>query len=244
MKKRILSLLLALLMLTACGAETPPVVSDALQEEVPQTFGQAAEADTPIQMAETTTMPSNLEKDTEEVLQGVPLAPEGTDEGNTEWTPLHAQITALILMKESDGLSYQAEDPVAMLRSLGYLVGLMQNHDSRIKVSGSAGTITAAMAEEYVKALFHDFSGQFPAVTEEDPLVKKDGKMYGINLVELGELSLDCGPRVEEADGTMTVTATLTMDGRTMPSYIFTIETSDSKVFDYAINSMDRSAAA
>lgn len=243
MKIRLLSLLLALLMLVSCGTETSSVVSEASQEEPPQTFGQIA-SDTPVQVAETTAMPSVSEEEPEEVPGEAPLAPEEADDGSVEWAPLHAQLTALILMKESDGLDYQAEDPVAMLRSLGYLAGLMQDHDSRIEVSGSTGTITAAMAEEYVKALFHNFSGQFPAVTEEDPLVKQNGKNYEINLVDLGDLSLECGPIIEEADGTMTLTATLTLDGRPLPSYRFTIETAASQTFHYGICSMTRSPGA
>lgn len=244
MKIRILALFLALLMLSACGAAESSILSEAPQEEATQTFGQAVDTDTPIKTAETTAMPSLPEIPQEEVPQGAPLAPEETEEEQSAWEPVHAQITALILMKECDGLSYQADDPVSMLRSLGYLVGLMQDCDSRIRVSGSEGTITADMAEEYAKVLFHDFSGQFPAVTEEDPLVKKSGNNYVINLVDPGALSLDCDPRVEEADGTMAFTATLTLDGRSLPAYRFTVEPADDQAFDYAISSMERAPGA
>ncbi len=240
MKIKIISLLLALLMLTACGTEVSAPVSAPAPEEAPQTFGEAPVADTPVQMAETTAMPSAAQEPEAEAPQGAPLAPAETMEGETEWEPLQAQLTALILCKESDGLSYAPEDPIAMLRGLGYLVGLMEGHDNRIQVSGSAAIITPAMAEEYVKVLFDGFSGQFPGVTEEDPLVKKNGKNYEINLVELGDLSLDCAPIVEEADGTMTVTASLTLDGRSLPTYSFTLDFSDSGHFSYVVCSMTR----
>lgn len=238
MKIKLFSLLLILLLLTACGQEPVSLPSEAPQEEM--TFGQAV--DTPTQAAQTTTMPSAPEEAPEEAPQGAPLAPVESEE--VEYSPLHAQLSALILMKESDALSYQPEDPIATLRSLGYLVGLMQGEDDRIQVSGTAGTITPAMAEEYVKALFDDFSGALPAVTEEDPLVKKQGQNLEINLVELGELSLDCGSVIEEADGTMTVTATLTQDGRSLPGYTFTLTLSESSVFRYNVCSMERTPGA
>ena len=239
MKIKLFSVFLVLLLLAGCGSEQSIVSSEAPASE-PQVFGQAPSA--AVETAETTAMPALPEETPDAVSsapEGAPLAPEEADDGEAEWSPLHAQLTALILMQESDGLSYQPEDPVAVLRALGYLVNLMQAEDGSISVSGSAGTISDALAEDYVKALFGDFSGQFPAVTEEDPLVKRSGSNYEINLVELGDLVLTCGPQVEALDGTCTVSASLEMDGRPSREYTFTLKKAAHGPFSLAVTAME-----
>lgn len=248
MKYRVFALFLSLLLLSGCGnaqstAETAP------PEETLQAFGQMLEDAEPEQAAQTTAVTGPAvatAPETEREEEAAPtMSPEEAEKVSSDDPETEAVLTALIMIRETDGLSYDANDPVSVLRGFGYLTGLMKEMDTRLSVSGSTATVKESTAKEYVYALFGGFDGNFPAVTEEDPLVKDSGSKYAVNLVDLGALELQMSARSENPDGTYTITAGLTIDGRTLPEYNFTLtdfKGGSGGIFSYSVIAMERAA--
>lgn len=176
MKNRVIAMLLCLscmMALAACGKE--PQVSEASATETPQTFGNA-----PVESPEMAqTVP-------EEDSSGWRVTPQAED------SAVNQAVMAAILCAQ-DGLTYDPEDPVYFWRAVGYLVTL-RSMDETFTSSGTDGThLTAENLPIFVQAMFGEYAGDIPSVTEEDPLVSRteDGNylIHGPRSISL-ELSL------------------------------------------------------
>lgn len=159
--------------LSACGNE--PQVSEASVSETPQTFGNVP-VESP-QMAQT--MP-------EENSAG------GRAASQAEESAVSQSVMAAILCAQ-DGLTYDPEDPVYFWRAVGYLITL-RSVDEAFTTSRSEGTlVTSENLPIFVQAMFGDYAGDIPSVTEEDPLVSRtddgDYLIHGPGSISL-ELSL------------------------------------------------------
>ena len=153
MKNRVIAMLLCLLCmmaLAACGKT--PQVSEVPATETAQTFGNA-----PVESPEMAqTVP-------EEDSTGWRVSAEAED------SAVNQSVMAAILCAQ-DGLTYDPEDPVYFWRAVGYLITL-RSMDETFTSSGTDGThLTAENLPIFVQAMFANYSGEVPSVTEEDPL--------------------------------------------------------------------------
>lgn len=89
-----------------------------------------------------------------------------------EDSAVNQSVMAAILCAQ-DGLTYDPEDPVYFWRAVGYLITL-RSMDETFTSSGTDGThLTAENLPIFVQAMFANYSGEVPSVTEEDPLVSR-----------------------------------------------------------------------
>ena len=206
MENRVIAMLLCLscmMALAACGKE--PQVSEASATETPQTFGNA-----PVESPEMAqTVP-------EEDSSGWRVTPQAED------SAVNQAVMAAILCAQ-DGLTYDPEDPVYFWRAVGYLVTL-RSMDETFTSSGTDGThLTAENLPIFVQAMFGDYAGDIPSVTEEDPLVSRteDGNylIHGPSSISL-ELSLG---EITPAQEGYTAQAELKNDGENQGVYQVTL---------------------
>ncbi len=173
MNKRVIATLIFLscmLSLTACGKETQ--ISEVSAAETVQTFGNAP-VESP-QMAQTVP---------EEDSAGGQVTPQ------VEYSAVNQSVMAAILCAQ-DGLTYDPEDPVYFWRAVGYLITLR----SMDETSGTEGTlVTQENLPIFIQAMFGNYAGDIPSVTEEDPLVSRtedgDYLIHGPSSISI-ELSL------------------------------------------------------
>ena len=176
MKKRVIAIVICLSCmagLSACGQE--PQVSEVSAQETVQAFGNAP-VESP-QMAQTVP---------EEDSTGWRVPP------NAEESAVSQSVMAAILCAQ-DGLTYDPEDPVYFWRAVGYLITL-RSMDETFTSSEMDGTrVTSENLPIFVQAMFGDYAGDIPSVTEEDPLVSRtedgDYLIHGPDSISL-ELSL------------------------------------------------------
>ena len=196
MKKRAIAILLCLSCmagLSACGNENP--VSEASSAETSQPFGNA-----PVESPEMAqTVP-------EEDSSGWQVTPQ------PEESAVSQSVMAAILCSQ-DGLTYDPEDPVYFWRAVGYLITL-RSMDETFTSSEMDGTrVTSENLPIFVQAMFGNYAGEIPSVTEEDPLVSRtedgDYLIHGPGSISL-ELSL--GEIAPAQDG-YTAQAELKNDG-------------------------------
>ena len=176
MKKRVIAILICLSCvagLSACGKE--PQVSENSAPEAVQNFGNA-----PVES------PKMAQTVPEEDSTGWRVTPQA------EYSAVNQAVMAAILCSQ-DGLTYDPEDPVYFWRAVGYLITL-RSMDETFTSSEMDGTrVTAENLPIFVQAMFGDYAGDIPSVTEEDPLVSRseDGSylIHGPSSISL-ELSL------------------------------------------------------
>lgn len=185
MRYNFIALFLAcLFLLSACGAPAAPSAPEQPPAE-PEAFGISLE-ETPEQAAEITQAPEisgslaegeSSETVAEEFLPGHPL----TD--LTEYA-----IRALVLCDYLDNLAYSPEDMVLFWRAMGYYIDGVKNLHPALTRNGDVTELDSADLGEVVPALFGNFSGDYPAVTEEDPFVTvryEDGReIYQIREID------------------------------------------------------------
>lgn len=176
MKKRVVAILLCLSCmagLTACGEDK--TVSERGASEIAQTFGNA-----PVES------PNMAQTVPEEDSAGGQVAPQPEEDA------VSSAVTAAILCSR-DGLTYDPEDPVYFWRAVGYLISICAQDDS-VTVPPEEVTLAA-------QAMFANYSGEIPSVTEEDPLVTRteDGD-YFIHAPSLS-LDLSLGEIIPTQDG-------------------------------------------
>lgn len=205
MKNRVIAMLLCLscmLALAACGKEAQ--VSEMSASETPQTFGNA-----PVESPE--------------MAQTVPEEDSsGQVSAQAEDSAVNQTVMAAILCAQ-DGLTYDPEDPVYFWRAVGYLVTL-RSMDETFTSSGTDGThLTAENLPIFVQAMFGDYSGEVPSVTEEDPLVSRTED--GDYLIHGPDVSLEMalGEITSNQDGGYTAQAELKNQGENQGVYQVTL---------------------
>lgn len=212
MKYRSIVLLLGLLLtLAACGTENA-VSSAAEPAPEPETFGAETVDSAPAQMAETTTAP-----------EAVPAEPETGEATPAPAVNLDDQVLLSLLLTDCvDGLSYDPMSSGCFWRAVGYLMvqggGTIQ--DGRV-------TMTEAELEPLVTALFGLYEGQWPGLTEEDPMVTSeyvDGEpIYTATAAGLFDHTVHRGEPELQADGTYRCQAELTLGEEVLGTYTVTL---------------------
>ena len=190
--------------LAACGKEAS--VSESVPAETAQTFGNAPVVESP-QMAQTVP-----EADS----SGWQVTPQ------REESAVNQSVMAAILC-DQDGLTYDPEDPVYFWRAVGYLVTL-RSMDETFSSSTTEGTlVTQENLGVFVQAMFGDFSGEVPSVTEEDPLVSRaENGGYLIHGPEVS-LELSLGEITPSPNGGYTAQAELKNNGTNQGIYQVTL---------------------
>ena len=229
MKYRIPALLLALFFLfsmTGCGDTAS--VSPSSSETEPQTFGNTF-SDMPSGGAETTAPPS--------------------DESSAEADPAAAAartvhdsvaISAILVCDAVERLPYSADDPMYFWRAIGYLAGLLNADQETV-------SMTAADVEIYAGALFplaFASSSDWPALTEEDPLVSRDSANYLVHLPDISDLTFDVRDAVPAGDSAYTAHAEIFRDGESLGQYTvhltdYSGPNSGHSIFDHSILGLD-----
>lgn len=157
MKRRFLEFFLVLWVVILCsGCSGENIRSKAESSAEPEAFGIT---ETTPRMAQTVEDPSAAEAE-----------PEQSEAGSiTEQQALAA------ILSSRDGLDYDPEDPVCFWRTVGYLVGLCSNIERvrdviTIQADGSV-YVSQENINIFIHAVFGNYTGEIPAVTEEDPLI-------------------------------------------------------------------------
>ena len=206
MIKRVIAIVICLSCmagLSACGQK--PQVSEAPVSEPPQAFGNAP-VESP-QMAQTVP---------EEDSTGWRVTP------HAEESAVSQSVMAAILCAQ-DGLTYDPEDPVYFWRAVGYLITL-RSMDETFTSSEMDGTrVTPENLPIFVQAMFGNYIGDIPSVTEEDPLVSRtedgDYLIHGPDSISL-ELSLG---EITPAQEGYTAQAELKNDGENQGVFQITL---------------------
>lgn len=219
MKKRVIASLICLSCiagLAACGNE--PQVSVDSAPETAQPFGNA-----PVES------PKLAQTVPEEDSSGWQVTPQA------EYSAVNQSVTAAILCAQ-DGLTYDPEDPVYFWRAVGYLISICAQDDS-VTVPPEEVTLAA-------QAMFANYSGEIPSVTEEDPLVTRteDGD-YFIHAPSLS-LDLSLGEITPTQDG-YTVQAELKNDGENQGVFQITLmdytgPEAGKELFQYSLTGVTR----
>ena len=217
MKHRIIAALLAITLLltaSACGAET--VSSVSAEPEAPQSFGGEHFTDSTVQAADTTALPE----------PGSSEAAEGQEpEPVQDLTAL--AVEAVLYCDAVDMLPYGPDDPMYFWRAMGTLIGLVGEKSTALKPEDGQYRLEGADAEIFALALFSDFDGVYPSVTEEDPMVAlpEDGSdAYLIHTPEFSDLDLNMTEPEGGEDGTATVEAELLQGGESLGKYTITLK--------------------
>lgn len=184
---RALAFSLMLTLLTGCGGGDPSVSSAAV-ETSPEAFGTTVESTTQEESVITITEEAEAPSD----------APEAADtelhsaEAPLSVTPRDISEQALFAVAycdEVDQLSYDAEDPLYFWRAVGYLAGIAAE-DMGLPMNDGFVTLTEEDVLLFGHALFADYSGEFPVVTEEDPLVSRgENNTYMVHVFDVSDLT-------------------------------------------------------
>ncbi len=225
MKYKILAMLLTifcLLGMAACGAATS--VASVPSENGPESFGYVV-SDLPSAPAATESQTSESETSAD-------------DASLTQAKDLYdtAAISAILVCDAVDGLSYSTDDPIYFWRAIGYLAGLMHSDQDTV-------SMTAADVERYAGTLFplaFAHSSDWPALTEEDPLVSRDGDNYLVHLPDISSLTFDIRDAVRTEDGAYTAQAEIFREGESLGRYSvsltdYTGPDSGRSIFNYSI---------
>lgn len=159
------SQVIAILLCISCICTMTGCGSRAVSESVEASASvQAAFGNAPAVSPE---LAAQTQKPMEENNTDSAVAPDG--EGRED--DLHQQLAAAILCQQ-DGLNYDPEEPVYFWRAVGYLAGMTAPSALAEKTEQSGVyRVTKENMQAFVQAMFADFAGEIPSVTEEDPVV-------------------------------------------------------------------------
>ncbi|MDD6024794.1 MAG: hypothetical protein PUC06_11275 [Oscillospiraceae bacterium] len=180
---------LMLTLLSGCGGGTSSV-SSISEEAPPEAFGTTVEStaqeEAVITVTEEAEAPSDASEAPEEALHSAeaPLAVTPRDISEQA-------LFAVAYCDQVDQLSYDAQDPLYFWRAVGYLAGIVAE-DMGLPINDGFVTLTEENVLLLGHALFADCSGEFPAVTEEDPLVSRgENNTYMIHIFDVSDLTAD-----------------------------------------------------
>ena len=201
MKFKYMALLLLLVAaLTACGDVASSSAQD-LAAPQPETFGAAEMDSAPEQMAETTTA------------QAVSPATQETAEPSA-FTELDQRAVLCALISEAvDGYTYDPFSSGFFWRAVGYLASVAEDATGAAIEDGQV-ELTEEQVKPLAAALFGPYDGQYPSLSEEDPLVAQeyvDGA-YRYTVTSMGPLNytVDLTQPEPQGDGTYLCEAELT----------------------------------
>lgn len=187
MKYKWITALLALtLCITAAGCAEQAASSAPTEHPTAQSFGEAFDAAVPeAAVPETSTVPAEEQASAPETAPieeaEIPVEVEVDDEAAEQ--TLSNMIAAAALCSVVDQMSYMPDDPIYFWRAIGYFVALSAEDHREITIEDGFAVISAADLAPYVSAMFPNYSGEYPSVTEEDPLISTDGAdTYYVNL--------------------------------------------------------------
>ncbi len=198
-----LLLLSCMLALVACGKA--PKASEASPTETVQAFGNA-----PVES------PERAKTVPEEDSSGWRVAAQ------SEYSDVNQSVMAAILCAQ-DGLIYDPVDPVYFWRAVGYLVTLRSMDESFTSSKTNGTHVTAENLTIFVQAMFANYSGEVPSVTEEDPLVSRtEGGDYFIHGPDVS-LEMALGEITHDQNGGYTAQAELKNQGENQGVYQVTL---------------------
>lgn len=208
MKYKLIPLLLAVLLLTACtGPDNAPASAPS---EVPQTFGVSNLDAAPEPMAGVTTQPDS----TAELASAeeVPYVPPTPDEC--------VLLSALVAEYEA-GLSYDPADPLYFWRAVSLLMGQMGTvEDGQVQMSQEE-------LAPLVTALFGDGIEQYPSLGEENPWVTEtfegNQSIYTATVTGPLDYSLSQSGLEPREDGTYLGQVELLAGGQYLAGYSVTL---------------------
>lgn len=231
MKYRVWALILCaacLLTMTACGSGEDMISSTAaVPAEAPAAFGDASIAQTPVQEAETTSLPDSS--------FSVPASAEAepSEEASAD-SEVPAQymdytelaVKAILVCDAVDRLPYNPDgDDMYFWRSIGYLIGEMGAQEGLIDMEGPQGKIRKQDAAIFAQAISATFSGEFPVVTLEDPFITPaDDDTLLITMHPQEDLEIRMTENRYSAEGdTFVEEAELLQNGETLGLYTVTL---------------------
>lgn len=212
MRSQVIAILLCIsciCTMTGCGSRA---VSESVEASAsPQeAFGNA-----PVASPELAAQTAQTEMGAAEESEAMP---EEREDG-----AFHQQLAAVILCRQ-DGLKYDPEDPVYFWRAVGYLVGMTAPNEFTEETEQSGVyRVTQENIQVFVQAIFADFSGQIPSVTEEDPVVSMGENGDYLFHMPAVAVSLTSVELMSGADGD-TVRVEAGIDGKPAGTYEIALE--------------------
>lgn len=185
----LLPLAALVLCLTACGGGD----STSSPAETPAAFGASALEDAPRELADT--VPAS-EAPGQNAPAGSVLEAQSADPIDMTEQAVACALAAELL----DGFTYDPGDSGYFWRALGYLIGL--GGDPAHPVRDGRVTLPEQALAPYVTALFGPYTGQYPSLGEENPLVSQEGGMYTVTASALPDHSLTMTEPEPQGDGT------------------------------------------
>lgn len=229
MKRRMYSIVLCLALLISiagCGQNDSSLLPESEPAGTNQTFGASTLETPPVEEAQTTALPAegNLEPQTmpdSALPESDPEEPTLPVQDNTE-----AAVTAVIIAHAIDHLDFSPTDDQFLWRAVGYLAGQLGTGSDLVSSDGDFGALTPDHAAILAYAVNGSFSGELPAVTEEDPLISKTEEgSYLVNMLSQGSLELQMTEnRYTSSEDTVTEEAELIQDGVSLGTYNVTLQ--------------------
>lgn len=227
-----------MLTLTACGDTANSLSGESAQPSEPQTFGNTF-GDAPAETAAVTGGPEAAEVDS----AGSSAGQEAQDSMNADQDTLRRTqslkaITAVLYCDAVDQLSFSPDDPMYFWRAVGYMAGLTQ-YEGAIP-AGSQVSLRETGVEASAGVL--GYTGEIPSLTEEDPLISRNGDDYLVTLPEMGEILGEYTDPAASGDGAYTMEAELYQNGVSLGRYTVVVKeyTGDPTLFDLTIVSVEK----
>jgi hypothetical protein len=233
--RKIMALLLALCLLTACGDKTASI-SEVEETEI-QTFGVSTVSEAS-EVPEPSTEPTQESETLEEPESAAESEETERSQDLTELT-----IRAVLYCDYVDAYYYQKDDPVYFWRAVSILVGLVGEQYPASTVEGDLVTIAAQDIEPFVTALFGEYTEQYPSVGEENPVVYatyQDGQeVYHVIRRDMSDFEMEWEGKTE--GDTLYCTATVRYGGETAGYHLTFREDPDWEgPFYYSLETVER----
>lgn len=246
MRYKFLTLLLGLsllLELTACGRDNTASGTSVQVSAEPETFGAESLEDKPAQMAQTTALPEGSQDSAAVPVPSASAAePQAVQEAAAQ-DLTELAITSVVYCEYLDRLPYSS-DPVFFWRSLGYLIDAVGDRSPLLTVEGEQTHLDSRDIEQFVDAIFADYTGDYPSVTEENPFFSfelgLESDLYTVQVPEISGIEITMTQPEDQGNGTFVVQAQVLEDGQAQQEYTVTMVTSvydgdQAQLFPYSI---------